>query len=173
MPDHGRLRGRDHPIPTGPSVFRSEDIMTSRRRPVSALAALLVALSATPAAAAEAAATMPDGVSLELNTLEPRGGNCAVNMVFGTSDAAYQSFKLDLVFFGTDGAIRKRLAVDAAPLRARKTSVKAFEVSGLACDAIGSVLVNDVLDCRTEAGPAADCIDKVQTRSRLPVALMR
>ncbi|MGL4968222.1 MAG: Tat pathway signal sequence domain protein [Inquilinus sp.] len=140
---------------------------------MSALPALLLALSAAPALAAGATpATGPNGVSLELNTLEPRGQNCAVNMVFGTSDA-YQSFKLDLVFFGTDGAIRKRLAVDAAPLRARKTSVKAFEVSGLACDAIGSVLVNDVLDCRTEAGAVADCIDRVETKSRLPVALMR
>lgn len=144
--------------------------MTSRRQSVSALSALLLTLSAAPALAANAA---PNGVSLELNTLEPRGQNCAVNMVFGTGDDAYQSFKLDLVFFGTDGAIRKRLAVDAAPLRARKTSVKAFEVSGLACDAIGSVLVNDVLDCRTEAGAVADCIDRVETKSRLPVALMR
>jgi hypothetical protein len=140
------------------------------------LAALLLAVSAAPAlaqTAAPAATDTPNAVSLELNTLEPRGENCAVNMVFGTSDAAYQTFKLDLVFFGTDGAIRKRLAVDAAPLRAHKTSVKAFEVSGLACDAIGSVLVNDVLDCKTEAGAVADCIDRVQTRSRLPVALMR
>ena len=148
--------------------------MTSRRQSVSALSALLLALSAAPALAettAPAAAT--NGVSLELNTLEPRGQNCAVNMVLGTSGDAYQSFKLDLVFFGTDGAIRKRLAVDAAPLRARKTSVKAFEVSGLACDAIGSVLVNDVLDCRSEAGAVADCIDRVETKSRLPVALMR
>lgn len=145
--------------------------MTSRRQSVSALSALLLALSAAPALAAPAGAA--GGVSLELNTLEPRGQNCAVNMVFGTGDDAYQSFKLDLVFFGTDGAIRKRLAVDAAPLRARKTSVKAFEVSGLACDAIGSVLVNDVLDCRTEAGAVADCIDRVETKSRLPVALMR
>ena len=144
--------------------------MTSRRQSVSALSALLLALSAAPALAAEAS---PNNVSLELNTLEPRGQNCAVNMVFGTGDDAYQSFKLDLVFFGTDGAIRKRLAVDAAPLRARKTSVKAFEISGLACDAIGSVLVNDVLDCRTEAGAVADCIDRVETKSRLPVALMR
>ncbi|MGO1079293.1 Tat pathway signal sequence domain protein [Inquilinus sp. CA228] len=148
--------------------------MTSRRQSVSALFALLLAFSAAPALAEAAApAAAPNGVSLELNTLEPRGQNCAVNMVFGTGDDAYQSFKLDLVFFGTDGAIRKRLAVDAAPLRARKTSVKAFEVSGLACDAIGSVLVNDVLDCRTEAGAVADCIDRVETRSRLPVALMR
>ncbi|WP_026873992.1 hypothetical protein [Inquilinus limosus] len=144
--------------------------MTSRRQSVSALSALLLAFSAAPALAADAA---PNGVSLELNTLEPRGQNCAVNMVFGTGTDAYQSFKLDLVFFGTDGAIRKRLAVDAAPLRARKTSVKAFEIQGLACDAIGSVLVNDVLDCRTEAGAVADCIDRVETKSRLPVALMR
>jgi hypothetical protein len=151
-------------------LFRSEDIMTSRRQSVSALSTLLLALSAAPTLAAGAA---PNGVSLELNTLEPRGQNCAVNMVFGTGADAYQSFKLDLVFFGTDGAIRKRLAVDAAPLRARKTSVKAFEISGLACDAIGSVLVNDVLDCRTEAGAVADCIDRVETKSRLPVALMR
>jgi hypothetical protein len=148
--------------------------MTSRRQSVSALSALLLALSAAPALAETTApAAAPNGVSLELNTLEPRGQNCAVNMVFGTSGDAYQSFKLDLVFFGTDGAIRKRLAVDAAPLRARKTSVKAFEVSGLACDAIGSVLVNDVLDCRSEAGAVADCIDRVETKSRLPVALMR
>jgi hypothetical protein len=155
-------------------LFRSEDIMTSRRQSVSALSALLLALSAAPALAETAApADATGGVSLELNTLEPRGQNCAVNMVFGTGDDAYQSFKLDLVFFGTDGAIRKRLAVDAAPLRARKTSVKAFEISGLACDAIGSVLVNDVLDCRTGAGAVADCIDRVETKSRLPVALMR
>jgi len=148
--------------------------MTSRRQSVSALSALLLALSAAPALAETTApAAAPNGVSLELNTLEPRGQNCAVNMVFGTSGDAYQSFKLDLVFFGTDGAIRKRLAVDAAPLRARKTSVKAFEVSGLACDAIGSVLVNDVLDCRSEAGAVADCIDRVETKSRLPVALVR
>ena len=148
--------------------------MTSRRQSVSALSALLLALSAAPALAETTApAAAPNGVSLELNPLEPRGQNCAVNMVFGTSGDAYQSFKLDLVFFGTDGAIRKRLAVDAAPLRARKTSVKAFEVSGLACDAIGSVLVNDVLDCRSEAGAVADCIDRVETKSRLPVALMR
>lgn len=153
--------------------------MTSRRQSVSALSALLLALSAAPALAetaapaGAAAADATGGVSLELNTLEPRGQNCAVNMVFGTGADAYQSFKLDLVFFGTDGAIRKRLAVDAAPLRARKTSVKAFEISGLACDAIGSVLVNDVLDCRTEAGAVADCIDRVETKSRLPVALMR
>jgi hypothetical protein len=148
--------------------------MTSRRQSGSVLAALLLAVSTAPALAQTAAPSTPtDAVNLELNTLEPRGENCAVNMVFGTSDAAYQTFKLDLVFFGTDGAIRKRLAVDAAPLRAHKTSVKAFEVSGLACDAIGSVLVNDVLDCKTEAGAVADCIDRVQTRSRLPVALMR
>jgi uncharacterized protein (DUF1501 family) len=151
-------------------LFRFEDAMTSRRQSVSALSALLIAFAVAPALAAGGA---PNSVSLELNTLEPRGQNCAVNMVFGTGDDSYQSFKLDLVFFGTDGAIRKRLAVDAAPLRARKTSVKAFEVTGLSCDAIGSVLVNDVLDCRTEAGAVADCIDRVETKSRLPVALMR
>ncbi|OWJ55834.1 hypothetical protein, partial [Inquilinus limosus] len=43
------------------------------------------ALSAAPALAA---GTAPNGVSLELNTLEPRGQNCAVNMVFGTGDDA-------------------------------------------------------------------------------------
>ena len=46
--------------------------MTSRRQSVSALSALLLALSAAPALAAAAA---PNGVSLELNTLEPRGQN--------------------------------------------------------------------------------------------------
>jgi hypothetical protein len=130
---------------------------------------------------AAALAALPGGalaqtpeLTLELNTLEPRGESCGVNMVFiNAGGAAYDGFKLDLVAFGPDGAIVKRLAVEAAPLRANKTTVKTFVIDGLACDAIDSLLLNDVLECRTAAGAVADCVDRVDARTRLPVAFFR
>lgn len=115
---------------------------------------------AIPAAAA-------DPLSVELNRLEEREGSCRIYLVIGNKSAtAYESLKLDLVLFGTDGVIVRRLAVEAAPLRADKTSVKLFDVSGLACTGIGNVLLNDVLECRGATGDEADCIARIVPSSR-------
>ena len=126
-----------------------------------------LALATTGGMAAE-----PPTLALELNKLEKAGEACRVYLSLRNDGDAYESFKLDLVLFGTDGVIARRLTAEIAPLRARKRSVKLFDVPGLDCAGIGSVLVNDVLECRP-AADSAECLQRLELSSRAPVELLR
>jgi len=126
-----------------------------------------VALSTSPMAA-------PERIGIELNRLEDQGANCRAYLVIANpGENAYSGFKLDLVIFDRSGTIIRRLAIDLAPLRAGKTSVKVFDIVDTACGAIGSVLVNEVLDCRDASGNVADCVQRVATSSKLAVSLSK
>jgi hypothetical protein len=128
--------------------------------------ALLLTLDG-PARAAEP-------VRLELNKLEDKEQSCRIHLVLENASAdSFTGYKLDLVLFGPDGIIARRIAVDVAPLRARRTSVKLFDVDGLACGAIGAVLVNDVLDCRSSAGETADCVEALTVSTRAAVSISK
>lgn len=124
------------------------------------------ALIAAAGLAAGGAMAQDSDISVEINKLEAQDKGCRAYVVVGNGSAtAYQSLKLDLVVFGTDGVIAKRIALDLAPLKAAKRSVKLFDLESIACDAVGSLLVNDVLDCRTDAGPATDCLARLKLSS--------
>lgn len=137
-------------------------------------ALLLLAVSAT-----SSFAQSPTGsFSLELNRLDGFDGGCRVTLVEknGTS-STFTSLKLDLVVFGGDGIVEKRVGVEAGPLKAGRTSVRTFDLKGLACDGVGRLLINDVLSCEaeglvTDAADAASgaCLDALEPRSRVPAA---
>jgi hypothetical protein len=113
-------------------------------------------------------------VTVELNKLEDQGGGCRVHLVIlNKTAAAFDAYKLDLVLFGRDGIIARRIAVEIAPLRANKKSVKLFDVADLACPTIGSILVNDVLECSGPGATAASCIDGLQVSSRAGIELSK
>lgn len=114
------------------------------------------------------------GVAIELNKLEPTEKGCRVYVVVNnTSETAYQAYKLDLVLFQPDGIIGKRLALDLAPIRASKRTVKLFDFDAVPCDRIGSLLINDMLDCRSEAGPQGDCLAGLTLSSLTSVKLSK
>lgn len=103
---------------------------------------------------------------LELNKLEEAEGACRAYLVFkNKTDASYTTLKLDLVMFGADGVISKRLAVEGAPLPPRKTSVKLFEIRDVTCDSIARILLNDVISCRDDDGEHSNCVQRITTRS--------
>lgn len=137
-------------------------------------AALL--LLATPSFA-QSSSPSTGTFSLELNRLDGFDGGCRVTLVEnnGTS-SAFASLKLDLVVFGGDGIVGKRVGVEAGPLKAGRTSVRTFDLKGLACDGVGRLLINDVLSCEAEglAADAADvpgaCLDVLEPRSRVSAA---
>lgn len=141
--------------------------------------ATLVALSAVsiPLLAAlptSAADTPPGGVSIELNKLESHDKGCRAYMVVNNaSDTTYQSYKLDLVLFQADGVIGRRFALDLSPLRPQKKTVKLFELDAMACDKIGSFLINDVMECKTDAGAATDCLKGLATSSLTTVQISK
>lgn len=113
-------------------------------------------------------------LNVELNKLEAAEGACRAYMLFeNTGASAFSSLKLDLVLFGNDGVIIKRLAVEGAPLPQGKTSVKLFEIGGLTCEEIGRVLLNDVISCRDDTGDRDDCVAAISTSSRGTVTFFK
>ena len=101
-------------------------------------------------------------LSIELNKLEPQGQGCRAYFVVGNkTSTAYQELKLDLVLFRPDGVIGRRFAVDLGPLKPDKKSVKLFDIEGTPCDQVGSFLINDVMECKSDTGPVADCLKDI------------
>lgn len=146
-------------------------------------AAALMAVSPVARAADPAPATGP--IPIELNKLEPlpaaanAPAGCRVYFVINNNEPETLSqLRLDLILFGTDGVIARRVALDLGPLPAKKTGVRLFDLTGQACEGIGRVLVNDVLACQSAApggaaapaaaGGSAACLDRLAPTSRIP-----
>ena len=133
--------------------------------------ALFLFLASTVFARQSAAA---EEVRIELNRLEDQGPHCRAYLVIANpGEIAFSGFKLDLVIFDRSGTIMRRLALDLAPVRAAKTTVKVFDISDTPCTGIGSMLLNDVVDCRDANGPVANCIDRISANSKLAVSLLK
>lgn len=112
---------------------------------------------------------MAADLSLDLNKLETQGGKCRSTMVVQNSSAkAAEVLKTDLVVFGADGVVSRRLAVELGPVPVGKTVVRIFDIPETACDAIGSILLNDVTQCRIggETATASACLDALSVSSR-------
>jgi len=147
---------------------------------IMAAAALIVA-SSTARAAEPTPATTP--IPIELNKLEPlpaaanTPAGCRVYFVINNNDPeTLAQLRLDLILFGTDGVIARRVALDLGPLPAKKTGVRLFDLTGQACEGIGRVLVNDVLACQSTAasgsaapaaGGSAACLERLAPTSRI------
>lgn len=137
------------------------------RRLASGVAAGVLAIGLMAGAASDAVAQTKTAIAIELNKLEPIEGSCRAYFVVrpeGTTE--YKEFKMELLVFDTGGVIQKWLAIDAAPLRAGKTSVKLFDVSGVTCDKIGAVLLNDVTACADATGELPACVERVNPSSK-------
>jgi hypothetical protein len=111
----------------------------------------------------------PTPLRLELNRLEAReDGACRVWLVAGNpASEAIDPLRIDLVLFGRDAVVLRRIAVDIGPLPASRTAVRIFDLAGQACEGIGHFLLNDVLACGgTEPARRAACTDRLTLSSR-------
>lgn len=135
----------------------------------------LAAQQQQPAAQAGKASTQPAAsIAVELNKLEPQDKSCRAFIVIDNqSEKAFDVLKLDLVIFQTDGLVGRRYAIDLAPLRAKKRTVKQFDLDAVKCEAIGSFLVNDLLECKSGGAEDAGCLDRLALSSRSNVQLAK
>lgn len=146
--------------------------LTSSRM-AAALALTLIAIcglaGATVSSAAEATS-----FTLELNKVEPSEHGCRIFMVADNqSETAFSALRLDLVFFQTDGVIGKRVALDLAPVKAQKRMVKAFDIDKVKCESIGSILINEVAECRADSGAIENCLSRLSLKSLSTVQLTK
>jgi hypothetical protein len=112
-------------------------------------------------------ASAEGNVNIELNKLEAQNNACRPYLVLNnTGTTGFTEFKLDLVLFDRDGIIARRLALDIAPLRPGKTTVKSFDITELDCAVLGRILLNDIASCRNGDNELADCLDRLTLSSR-------
>ena len=154
---------------------KSPMIMTT----LSAVAAATALLLASPSLAQDNQPKQDppqndSAITLELNKLETSDKGCSAHIVVSNPSATkFEAYKLDLVMFRKDGVIDRRFSLDLAPLRPSKREVKLFALDGTGCDAIGSFLVNDVLECRAETGPVNDCLARLKVSSLTNVEISK
>lgn len=111
-------------------------------------------------------------VAVDLNKLEPVEKGCRAYVVIdNTGQAAFDSLKLDLVLFRTDGVIGRRFAAELGPLKSTKKTVKLFDITDTPCDQIGQFLVNEVVDCKVDGSAAQDCLDRLSFASTAKVQI--
>jgi hypothetical protein len=114
-----------------------------------------------------AAMTEEGSIAIELNKLEAHESDCRAYFVIDNKkDTAFDALKLDLVLFRPDGIIGQRFAVELAPLKAKKRTVKLFDIADTACDEVGSFMVNEVLECKSESAEIGDCLEDIAVTSR-------
>jgi hypothetical protein len=113
-------------------------------------------------------------VTIELNKLETVESACRAYLVFrNATQSSFSAFRLDLVLFGKDGVISRRLAVEAAPLAPGRTSVKLFDIQGVGCGDISQVLLNDIVACKDASGDRTDCMGSVDLVSKTPAGFSK
>ncbi|HBT41530.1 MAG TPA: Tat pathway signal sequence domain protein, partial [Rhodospirillaceae bacterium] len=94
------------------------------RRIKTVLAAALI-VAGFSLSAGTASAVEKGRIGVELNKLEAAGDACRAYLLLSNGTAAaFTSLKLDLVTFDGDGIVQRRVAVEAAPIGAGKTSLK-------------------------------------------------
>jgi hypothetical protein len=158
------------------SETESHSVIRTLKRVLLPCAIIASTTLAAPIAGADPQTSPTDGasVNVELNKLEPVDQNCrAYVVVTNGTETNFKSFKMDLVLFQTDGVIGKRFSIDLAPLRPKKKSVKLFDIDGMSCDKIGSMLVNDVMECKSDTGAGQNCLQELTTSSRTKVQLSK
>jgi len=105
-------------------------------------------------------------IAIQLNKLEVQSNQCSAYFVIdNTTKKNYSDFTLDMVLFRSDGVIDQRFAVKLGPLTANKRVVKLFNLDNTPCDRVGSFLINDVVDCKSDAGSETHCLDDITVSS--------
>ncbi|MGD9669538.1 MAG: hypothetical protein AB7U75_10840 [Hyphomicrobiaceae bacterium] len=113
-------------------------------------------------------------VAVELNKLETQQSSCRAYLVIDNqSEKSYDVLKLDLVLFQTDGIIGRRFALDLAPIKGKKRSVKLFDLDGVKCESIGSFLINDIMECKSGGADESTCLDRLALSTRSNVQLSK
>ncbi len=129
-----------------------------------------IALSLPLTAIAEA----EERLGVELNKLEPIDSGCRIYLVFENAlGTKLEALELELILFDTEGFIKGRLTLDAAPIDADKTSVRLFDLAQIECEQVGRILVNDVLAMAGPDGALPNEVSRLDLSSKLEVDLFK
>ncbi|WP_170984562.1 hypothetical protein [Rhodoligotrophos defluvii] len=139
-------------VVAAPAVFASAALAQSNAQPEAASARTL---------------------EVELNRLEQREGACRLSMVYRNRlGADIEALQLEAVLFDGDQRVERFLVFSSKALPAGKIRVQQFDIQGLECASVGSVLINDVKACQGTGLEPAQCLAALSLSSRADTKLM-
>lgn len=120
------------------------------------------------ALAAPALAQSPAELDLELNALTASETGCRVTFL-ATNRLGTELVRsaLEIALFGADGGIDRLVSLEFKSMPEGKARVLQFDLSGLSCDNVSRVLVNDVVACEGEGLDPKVCLAALKPSSRL------
>jgi len=112
-------------------------------------------------------------VMIELNALEPVEDACRVTfLVQNGHDTDIDSAVYEAVLFDTSGQVDRLTLFDFGSLPASRPRARQFVVPGLACAALGRLLINGAETCTGTDLPDDACNKDLELRSRVETEVL-
>lgn len=139
----------------------------ARRTP--AIAPLAAAFLAASVLLPGAAARADDGaIGIELNRLQQVDDACRISLVFtNRRETPVEALSIETVLFNTDGAVERFLVLKSNPLPPGKIRAQQFDATGIACESVGRLLLNDVKECEAADLTREGCLEAIAPSSRV------
>jgi len=114
-------------------------------------------------------------LAIELNKFEEdENGGCRAFFLFrNQTELTFEGFEMSLAILNSQGIIDRLLSIDAAPISAARTTLKLFEIPGIACDDISEVLLHELASCKPQNAEQTDCFPLLELISRTPAKLVK
>jgi len=112
-------------------------------------------------------------VSIELNALDPLDEACRISfLVQNGHDTDIGQAVYEAVLFDTEGRVDRLTLFDFGALPSARPRVRQFVVPGLACEALGRLLINGAETCTGDGLPEGACSDALELRTRTEVEVL-
>ena len=135
------------------------------------LASAMFSATALTGAAAEEAA-VAKGLDVELNARTGSQKGCLFTFLAQNGfaqDVTKVSF--EFVIFNDKGTVERLALLDFRDLPAGKSKVRQFDVPGIKCESVKTLLINDAPVCEGEGLEKGRCMDGIVTRSKAAAGL--
>ncbi|MEO9874755.1 MAG: hypothetical protein ABJM26_05225 [Anderseniella sp.] len=129
-----------------------------------------VCLTQLPSAAADEKGE----ISFHLNSAAGVKDACRFNFVFRNGvSRPIKDLVLELVVFNDEDLVDRFVLVKSGSLPKGKTRVRQFDFSGLACDKVSKLLVNEVKVCEGDGLEPEVCLSRLETKGSKSIRLLK
>jgi hypothetical protein len=124
------------------------------------------ALTCLSPLAAGAAAADDKAIAIELNKATSTDAGCRLTFVVkNDTQSLLEKTSYEIAAFDTSKTVMKLLVFEFGRLPVGKTKVVEFALSGVPCDGISRILVNNSPECVADGAASTICLDALRTTS--------
>jgi hypothetical protein len=124
------------------------------------------ALTCLSPLAAGAAAADDKAIAIELNKATSTDAGCRLTFVVkNDTQSLLEKTSYEIAAFDTSKTVMKLLVFEFGRLPVGKTKVVEFALSGVPCDSISRILVNNSPECVADGAASTICLDALRTTS--------